>query len=477
VVDLNLEEASSSLSSFSLQDGDVLRVLAVLPEDENAVKVEGNVQRPGKFQWKKGLTVGGLIPDEKFFLPMTHLEYALVTRFVGPEKRKEAIPVNLRRIVVDKDPSADLLLQPEDTLMVYRKSAFRDEPTAVVGGEVREPGEYEIMPGMRISDLVKLAGDLTRNASLGEAELSRKDEKQEVTIHKIDLGKALSGDKGQDLLLSDRDYLLVRPVVDLREEQYVTVAGEVRFPGVYAARWGERLSSILRRAGGFTNDASLKGAVFTRLSVQKRQQELIDRTVEQLEQEISRTAGKEGATALDSEELAAQKQVFEARKALLTKLKQVRAQGRVIIRLAQPEAIAGTENDLLVEQGDRLEVPRATEIVNVVGRVYNPTGIVYNRANDTAGYYLRKVGGPTEDADRDHIFMVKADGSVVTSEQAGSGLWFFGEKGLLTSRVEPGDSIVVPERLIFTRVMKDIKDITQILYQIAVTAGVLLVAF
>jgi hypothetical protein len=155
----------------------------------------------------------------------------------------------------------------------------------------------------------------------------------------------------------------------------------------------------------------------------------------------------------------------------------VRAQGRVIVRLSELEAFDGAESDLLVEQGDKLEVPRATQIVNVLGRVYNPTGIVYSKDNDSVGFYLRKVGGPTEDADRDHIYVVKVDGSVVTNEQAGSGLWFFGEKGLLSSRVEAGDSIVVPEKLFFARMMKDVKDITQILYQIAVTAGVLLVAF
>jgi protein involved in polysaccharide export with SLBB domain len=477
VADLNLEEASSSLSSFALQDGDILRVLAVLSEDENAVTVEGNVQRPGKYQWKEGLTVGGLVGDEKFFLPDTFLDYAMITRLVGAEKRKEAVAVNLRKIVIDKERAADVPLKPEDTLSVYRRSAFRDEVTATVGGEVRDPGEYEIIPGMRVSDLVKLAGDLTPNAFLPEAELSRVDEKQNVTIHKIDLARALSGDRENDPLLQYHDHLMVRALPDLQDIRYITLAGEVRSPGIYTARKGERLSSVIRRAGGFTKEAFLRGAVFTRLSVQKRQQELIDRTVEQLEQEVSRTAAKEGATALDKEDIEAQKAIYEARKALLAKLKQVRAQGRVIVRLSEPEKLEGTENDLLIEQGDKLEVSRPSEVVNVTGRVYNPTGIVYNRTQDSAGYYLRKVGGPTEDADRDHIFVVKADGSVTTKEQADEGLWLFGEKGILATRIEPGDSIVVPEKLVFTRFMKDVKDITQILYQIAVTAGVLLVAF
>src|SRR3990172_2880567 len=143
VVDLNLEEIEKSLSSFGLQDGDILRILSVLPEEENVVQVEGHVQRPGKYEWKPGLTVGSLIPDEKFFLPETFLDYALITRLVGPEKRKEVVPVDLRRIVIERDVASDVPLKPMDTLMVYSESAFRETPTATVGGEVRQPGEYE----------------------------------------------------------------------------------------------------------------------------------------------------------------------------------------------------------------------------------------------------------------------------------------------------------------------------------------------
>jgi protein involved in polysaccharide export with SLBB domain len=401
----------------------------------------------------------------------------MVTRLVGPERRKEGIPVNLSKVVIERDATADFALMPMDTLTVYNKSAFMDKRTATVGGEVRKPGEYEILPGMRVSDLVKLGSDLTRNASLEEAEVSRLDENRIPVLLKIHLGRALSGDEAHNLLLKDRDVLMVRPVPDLQEVRFITVSGEVRFPGVYAARKEERLSSILRRAGGFTKDAFLKGAVYTRVSVQKRQQEVIDRTVEQLEQDVARTAAKEGATALDSEDIAAQKQILEARRALLARLKQVQAQGRVIIRVSEPGKLEGTMDDLLVENGDALLIPRTSEVVNVLGRVYNPTAVVSRADRAAAGYYLRKVGGPTEDADKDHIFIVKADGSVVTRDSAGERLWFFGSGDILETPVEPGDAIVVPEKLIFARVMKDIKDITQILYQIAVTAGVLIVAF
>ncbi len=477
ILDVSLDDGAREFEGMEVRDGDIVRVLAVVPEEENAVFVAGNVHRPGKYAWKEGLTVAGLIPDEKFFLKETFLDYALLIREVGPERRKVALPLDLRKAVVDRDPDGDIPLHPRDTLMIYRESAFRDDRTAGVRGEVRNPGAYKIYPGTKVSDLVKSAGDLTRFASRGEAELSRLDENRNVMVLKIDLDRALQGDEAHDLPVQDQDVLSVRPVPDLQEVRSITLSGEVRSPGEYTARKGERLTSVLMRAGGFTPDAFLRGAVFTRVSVQKRQQELIDRTVDQLEQEVARTAAKEQAVAFDREDIEAQRQIFEARKALLAKLKQTKAQGRVILRLSDIDRMKGTEDDLAVEDGDRLEIPRPPAVVNVFGRVYNPTGVVFNRQERSVGYYLGKVGGPTKDADKSQIFLVRADGSVTSREQMSQKSWFAGEGDLLSAPLEAGDSIVVPEKLEYSRVMKDIKDITQILYQIAVTAGVLLVAF
>jgi len=483
VMDLNLEEAGAPLSSMQMQDGDILRILAVLPEMENVVDVEGNVQRPGKYEWKQGLTVSSLVPDEKFFLPDTFLDYALITRLVGPERRKEVVPVNLRKIIVERDAAADVVLQPMDTLTVYNTSSFQEKMTATVEGEVRNPGTYEIFSGTKVSDLIKVAGDLARNASLEEAEIARlTEDRKNTTILKINLRLALSGDSTQNLLIRDQDQLMVRPMPDLQEARYITLKGEVRSPGVYAARNGERLSSILQRAGGFTKDAFLRGAIFTRVSVQKRQQELIDRAVEQLEQDVARSSMREAAVAIDKEATETQKQTLEARKLLLAKLRTVQAQGRIIIRLSERDKLEGTESDklegaesdIVIEPGDQLVVPRSPQVVNVLGRVYNPTAIVYNQANSTTGYYLRKVGGPTEDADRDRIFVVQADGSVLTKATMNQGLWMTGDSGLMSAKLEAGDAIVVPEKLMFSTVMKDVKDITQIMMQLAVTLGIFL---
>jgi polysaccharide export outer membrane protein len=569
VLDADAEELEKGNRPFDLSDGDIVRVHPIVHADINAVTLEGNVVRPGKYELKAGMTIGALLPDVNSFVPDTYFDYAMLTRIVPPEMRKEVIPVNLREIVLEKKTEADVALRPLDTVTVFHRSAFRDAPKVTISGEVRRGGTFELKQGAQITDLVKLAGDVTKSAYLPRAEVVRIDEKRNFQTVYFDLGKAMAGDENEDLVLADEDQvrihsiwetkyrkfvvasgevnapgdyiltegmrlsdllfkaggfkesaygreaelirrevapggelvktqtlvisperavsgdagydvplreydlLVIRQIPEWGEKVQVTLAGEVRFPGTYAALKGERLSSLVARAGGFTPDAYLKAAQFSRVSTQKSQQEAIDKLIEELEIEVAQKSQDVGG-ALDKEDIEANREVLRARQSLIAQLKKAKAKGRVVIRLADVDKLKESAADILLEDGDRLEVPTRMNVVNVVGRVYNPTGVVYDPANDRLNYYLKTVGGPTESADRDHVFLLKADGSVVTRENAGGG---FFSGGLMSARVDPGDSIVVPEKLVKTRLMKDFKDITQILYQIAVTAGVLIVAF
>jgi protein involved in polysaccharide export with SLBB domain len=357
----------------------------------------------------------------------------------------------------------------------------RFKKTVMAEGEVNNAGEYVLTDGMRLSDLLFKAGGFRESAYTREAEVIRREISPQgdlVRTHAMVVlpEKALRGEAEADIPLKEHDLLVVRRISDWSEKIQVVLAGEVQFPGNYVAHKGERLSSVVERAGGFTNGAYLKAARFTRLSTQKTQQEAIDKLIDELEVEVAQKA-QQVSGALDREDVEANKQLLVARRSLIAQLKKARAKGRVVIRLTTIDHLRGSAADILLEDGDRLEIPKKTNVVNVVGRVYNPTGVVYDPANDTVGDYLKMVGGPTESADRDHVFLLKANGSVITRENADAGFFAMGRQRLLSTRVDPGDSIVVPEKLVQTRFMKDIKDITQILYQIAVTAGVLIVAF
>ncbi|MGZ8447029.1 MAG: SLBB domain-containing protein, partial [Candidatus Deferrimicrobiaceae bacterium] len=501
VLDVNAEDLEKGEQPFPLADGDIVRVLPIPLAAVNAVTLEGNVERPGKYELKSGMTVGTLLPDVKSFLPDTYFDYALLTRLLPPEMRKEVIPVNLREIVLEKKRTADIPLQAYDTLTVFPRSAFRDAPEVTISGEVRQPGIFELEKGARVSDLVKLAGDLTKEAYFPQAEVLRIDRQHNYHTLYFHLGKAMAGDEKENLVLEDedlvsvhsiwegkykkvvtasgevnspgdfvltegmklsdlifraggfkesaygreaelvrreiapggdlvrtetlgvspekamagdpkfdvplkeRDLLFVRQIPEWAEKIQVTLAGEVRFPGTYAALTGERLSSLITRAGGFTPSAYLKAAQFTRVSTQKSQQEAIDKLIEQLEVEVAQKAQEIGG-AIDKEDIEANKEVLAARRSLIAQLKKATAKGRVVIRLSEVGKLKGTAADILLEDGDRLEVPRLQNVVNVVGRVYNPTGVIYDPASDRLGHYLKTVGGPTESADRDHIFLL-----------------------------------------------------------------------
>jgi protein involved in polysaccharide export with SLBB domain len=345
-------------------------------------------------------------------------------------------------------------------------------------GELNVPGEYLLTEGMKLSDLLFKAGGFKENAYGKEAELIRREPSADGSLVRtrsivVLPAKAIAGDAAADVPLKEYDLLVVRSMPDWAAKQSVTLSGEVRFPGTYAVGKGERLSSVIARAGGFTGDAYLRAAHFSRESTRQSQQAAIDKLTEELELEVAQKGQTAGA-ALDKEDLDSNRELMAARRSLIAQLKKAKATGRVIIDLPDNGVVAGSTADVLLEDGDRFDLPRKMNVVNVVGRVYNPTGVVYDASTPTVGHYLRTVGGPTETADRDHIFLLRADGSVVTGETNRGGFFVFGDRGVQSARVEPGDSIVVPEKLVQTRLMKDIKDITQIMMQIAVTAGVLL---
>jgi protein involved in polysaccharide export with SLBB domain len=379
------------------------------------------------------------------------------------------------------DPKENVLVENEDHVQIHSIMETRYKRTVTASGDVNNPAEYVLTEGMRLSDLLFKAGRFKESAYAKEGELIRREVTPAGDLAKTETmvvypDKALAGDLSADVPLREYDLIVVRRIPEWSEKIVVKLSGEVRFPGTYGVKKGERLSSLISRAGGFTKDAYLKGTLFTRASTQKSQQEAIDKLIEDLELEVAQK-GQQVSGALDREDVEANRELLASRRGLIEQLKKTRAKGRIVIRLAEGGNIEGTPGDVLLENGDRLDVPKKMNVVNVVGRVYNPTGIVFDPARDTVGYYLRLVGGPTESADADHIFLLKADGTVVTRETAGAGFFVFGDRGLMSARVEPGDSILVPEKLIQTRFMKDVKDITQILYQIAVTAGVLIVVF
>jgi polysaccharide export outer membrane protein len=481
VVDLDLSVSRHDRRwQTPITDGDLVQVFAIVPTLENVVQLEGHVVRPGRYELKPGMRLHDLVTSYDDLLPEPYLAYADIVRLVEPDLHREIIPFNLGALLAG-DPAQNLVLHPQDMVRIYSQETFVDRPVATVQGEVRQPGMYPLLGGMRVRDLVFRAGGLKRLAYLVKAELTRHTISQGgdvVERLEIDLGRAMSGDPEHNVVVEDLDQLVVRRIPDINLQRTVEILGEVRFPGTYPIQKGERLSSVLRRAGGFTVEAYLRGAVFTRQSAKAEQQKRLQELIREEEQALLAVSAAEAETALSTEEVAGRRQALEARRQLLERLRAIEPDGRVVVRLRPLEAFTGSAQDIALETGDRLMIPETPKYVNVVGEVYNRTALIYESGNDIA-HYLEKVGGLKPQANEKEVYLVQVDGTVMSNTQdqfvilqADGRTTYVGD--FFAVEPQPGDTIVVPRKVKTPATLRNTRDIVQIVFQTLSSVGVVL---
>jgi protein involved in polysaccharide export with SLBB domain len=489
VVDFDMSSGTAGTNPKQLletiiQDGDVIKVFPVLPLERNVVYLEGHVYRPGKYELKPGMRIRDILNSYDVLQRQPNLEYAEIVRLIEPDYHPVVIPFNVGKLF-EGDESENIELAQFDTIRVFRWDE-RIKRAVSISGLVYRPGEYRFIPDMRVSELVKVAGGLGKNVYLETAELTRRHISQSgMQTEKIDINleKALAGAPEHNIALQDYDHLVIRSIPELEFDRVITISGEVMFPGTYPIQRGETLSSVIERAGAYTERAYLKGAVFTRESAKVIQQQKMNELIRQIEggvltsteQTMGRTLREEAEAAK-----AQEGQLIAAKQELLTKLKTTKVEGRVVVRLGQLEEFKGSEYDLKLEKGDKLFIPEKPGIVHVVGEVYNATALLYEE-NKTVAYYLSKVGGPTKEADKKHLSIIRADGSVASMSQkklrrvawdSENKHWFFGN--FMNVKLNPGDAIVVPRKIDKLAWLRPTKAITEVLFQIALTAGVVL---
>jgi len=479
VIDTNLKEIDEK-TNLVLHDGDTIKVFPISQVVVNSIVLKGNVLRPGQYQWRKGIRVSDIIKDtEKDILPETFFDHALIERYMPPDYHKEIISFNLGKALFKKDPREDKVLEPYDTLIIYSIWDFRERPRVRISGAVNKPGEFELKTNMTLSDLVNLAGGLKRYAFLEQAELTRvhiTDQGPKTEKIKINLDKALVDKSKSNLKLEQDDYLFVRAVPEWRLYRVVKIDGEVKFPGAYTIEKDEPLSSLIKRAGGFTEDAYLEGSVFIRESIRKQQQKTINEMVDRLERELMGERAAKASTALTPDDAKIQTLETEQKRKFVESLRAVKAKGRLVIKLLPLAKLKGTPSDIQLEEGDSIHIAKDPMIVNVAGSVFNQNAFVYDRGNSISDY-IKMAGGYTDNADKKKVYILKADGSAVKPGKGLLGIRWNSSKhkwNTGNSNLESGDIIIVPEKLERVAWLKQVKDITQILFQLAVSAAVVI---
>lgn len=432
-----------------LRDGDLVRVFSISPRFENAVTLRGNVAQPGRYPFRPGMKIRDLIPNREFLLTRAYWQNQ---NAVGDAASAAA-----------KDDSDDESRDGSNTekrsqreLMDRAKADWRERSSVIAGqAELR-------------NDVKRNAPDINWDYAviqrINPVDLS-------TVLVPFNLGKAiLEGTDADNLPLQAGDVISIFSQRDIevavgRQTKFVRLEGEFRAPGVYKVNPGENLRSIVARAGGLSDGAFLYGAQFKRESARQQQQASLDELVRNLEMESHQQAVYAAAADGSDRQGVVQAQLGSQR-ALVEQLRQLKATGRVVLEMKPSDTGIESFPEILLEDGDSLFVPHKPATVSVVGSVYNQNSFLFRR-NSSVQDYLKMAGSGNRDADLKHMFVIRADGSVVSRRNT-SGMW---SGGLESVRVQPGDTLVVPTKLDKGSAMRAIKDWSQVFSQFGLAAA------
>lgn len=457
----------AKLPAFQVQDGDYIEVSPILPYSDQVVYLEGHVYKPGEYAWREGMTVNDLLHSYQDVMPEPAV-HAEIVRLAPPDLHPVTIPFDLPDALIGNDPIA---LQPFDTVQVFGRYQF-DPPTVSIYGAVLRPGTYPMSQAMTVAGLVRMAGGFRRSAYRQVADLStysvQNGQRVLLKTRTVAVDKALEGDKSADTALEPGDVVGIRQLSGWNDiGSAITMSGEVEYAGTYGIVNGERLSTVLKQAGGFRADAYPEGAILERVEVRQMEetnrQEMIHR-LESTAPDLS--TGVSGTTQDQLNLLKAEQQ--EQQQAL-TALRNHPSTGRMVIDISSDiKKWEDTPADIVVRAGDRLIIPKMPNFVLVAGQVYNPTGISFRPGKD-AGWYLGQGGGVTQSGNKRQIFILRANGSVVANNRERT----IFEGGILGTRMYPGDSIIVPEKITGgSQLWRNLIGTAQIASSVAITGAV-----
>ena len=332
------------------------------------------------------------------------------------------------------------------------------QQTIQVTGPVRYPGEYPLPASRQVADAIYVAGGLKDSASLYTAELARFSVDEagtgETNVQNLDLRAIMNGDVS--VLLQSRDRLLIKSIPEFAQAKTIELDGEVRYPGEYTIRDGETLREVLQRAGGLTDNAFPKGAIFTREKLRELEAKRLREAEERLKSDL--VGVQLEGNGFGGQNAERTQQVQE----LLEEVQDSRPLGRMVIDLT-----AVVENkdyqSIRLQDGDTLTVPTIPQSVSVFGEVQFPTSHLHTEGL-TVDDYLERSGGPTRQADEERVYVVKADGSVMLPEKS---RWFGGR----SQQLAPGDTIIVPIDVDRLNQLELWSNVSQIVYQMALGAA------
>jgi polysaccharide biosynthesis/export protein len=367
ILDIDVKLASVedlNHSKYVLEAGDIVSILKVNEFYQNRVTILGNVRKPGTFELSEGMTVRDLVKLADGSLSDTFEDRGNILRILA-DKRKEIIPFNLERAMAG-DSVNNVVLESEDEVSIYNKNYFFPEHPVSIEGSVRKPGTNVRTEHMMLSDLIVVAGGLTEDARAEEVVVTRMDTVSQSVYSRSYAVKLppnyWSMDRDSDFELKDFDHVFVPANPKYHKTKFVSVRGEVTYPGTYALLYdGERLASLITRAGGLRQNAYIEGARLTRVF------------------------GNAGLVPVNFR-----------------------------------DALEDTTDkaNIQIVEGDQIQIDKNPGVVYVRGEVGVPSAVVYEAGADL-NYYLDQAGGVKDGGDETRTVVIQPNGRKWTTG------WFF----------------------------------------------------
>ena len=397
-----------------LADGDIVRIDPIVSSYRETVTLRGSVANPGRFRWHEGMRLSELMPDRESIENRDYWRQRTQLGLPGPE-----------------------LAPPGGA------AARTEKPAAVQSPEAQTNWNYAVIERLAPATMT-------------------------TSLIPFGLGKlVLDHDMSQNLELKPDDVVTIFTQEDIQipvkeQTKYVRLEGEFVHPGIYSVSPDETLRSVIERAGGLTDQAYLYASSFTRRSTQAIERQRLNEYTDRMEHQLERnTLGLVGMSSSGGQ------QSVDVNRQLIARMRQIQPAGRIVLEL-HPNSVGGNAlPDLHLEDGDRLVVPFHTETIQVAGAVASPHAFLY-RKGATVGEILHLAGGPTREADRGQIFVLRADGSI-RGRNPGQSI-FASDFDFYKLRLYPGDTVVVPEKTVHPSLLSQFIMMSQLLSQSSVSA-------
>jgi protein involved in polysaccharide export with SLBB domain len=486
VEDLSLDETGLKKQ---IQNGDVVSVGQIVPEMANAVTLRGNVAQTFRTAFRPGMRVSDVISQKTLLISPESVRKQNEVLFDAFEQERSArfrgrVPLDLalerlsesQDVVQDKgqdkgqDKSQDKSAQ---NIFAMVESVPASKLSRLDGLD-----RVEKSPFISQETLIDKIGGLIEEVNLDYAVIERINRSDmKVLVMPFNLGKVLANQKDEENFeLQAGDVITVFSVKDIRvpisrRQVFVKIEGEVNRPGVYQVASGEGLSQLIQKAGGMTQDAYLFGAGFYREEVRKNQQENLTKLLRRIESEssgaLAQAAQSVGASSDPGVVQAKIAALQQAQKQSIERARSLKPEGRISLGLPADGLLTlGNLPAIRLSQGDKFHVPTRPDFVYIFGSVNTESALIFKEGLTVANYI--QLAGSGIGADKDGVILMRADGSALTNQS-------FWRNEVLSTKVMPGDTIVMPEKLDresgWSVLVRNTKDFTQILYQLGLGAA------